>query len=95
VFARSWVSSRIKRPLGLKRIAQELKLKGVGKDIIEDTLKEIRQDYPEEEIVARLARARLEKAKDVDPRQAKRRVYAYLMRRGFHHETVSEVMGRL
>ncbi|MCK9571842.1 MAG: recombination regulator RecX, partial [Candidatus Omnitrophica bacterium] len=35
VFARGWVSSRLKRPFGLRRIKQELLQKGLDKEIIE------------------------------------------------------------
>jgi regulatory protein len=94
VFARTWIASRIKRHLGLKRIVQELKIKGVDKEIIDSQVQEIKRDYPEEEIVRQLAKTRLEKSKHSDPRQAKRRVYAYLLRRGFLPETVSEVMSQ-
>ncbi len=93
-FARTWVASRLKRPLGLRRIRQELRAKGLDEEIIERQICEIKKDYPEEEIVRQLAGTKLDKMKDLDPRVAKRRVAAYLLRRGFPPETVADVMSQ-
>lgn len=93
-FARTWVTSRLKRPLGLRRIRQELRVKGIDDKIIDGQIREIKKDYPEEEIVKQLAKTKLDKMKDLDPRVAKRRVAAYLLRRGFPPETVADVMSQ-
>jgi regulatory protein len=42
VFARGWVSSRLKRPFGLRRIKQELVQKGLSKEVIEDAFSRYR-----------------------------------------------------
>lgn len=93
-FARSWINSRIKKPLGLRRIRSELSLKGVDKEIIDTQIEELRKDYTEANIVARIAKERLDKLKGIDPQRARKRVYAYLIRRGFSPETVLDVLNK-
>ena len=97
VFARGWVSSRLKRPFGLRRIKLELVQKGLSKEVIEDTLSRYRgqspleEDYDEEGIVRKLAEERFSKLKGVEPLKGRQRVYAYLIRRGFSPDVVAKV----
>jgi regulatory protein len=91
-FAKIWTESRVKRPLGIRRLKQELIIKGIDKAIIDSQINEIKKNYPEEEIVAQLAKDRLNKSKGCDPQKARRRVYAYLLRRGFSPEVVIDVL---
>lgn len=93
-FAKTWMASRLKRPLGLKRIAQELRAKGIDKEIIDSQVTEIKKSYSEQDLVSQLAKIKLDKLKDTDPRIAKRRVYAYLLRRGFPPEIVADVINQ-
>lgn len=92
VFAKGWVSSRLKRPLGLRKIKQELVQKGLAKEVIRDALAQVNEDYPESQIVSQLAKQRFSKLKNIDPLKAKARVYGYLMRRGFSPDVVGEVI---
>ena len=92
VFAKAWISSRIKRPLGLKRLRQELKIKGVSEDIINEQILEAKKNYSEQVIVLDLARERIKKLKGVEPKKAKQRIFGYLMRRGFLADTVIEAL---
>jgi len=92
VFARGWVSSRLKRPFGLRRIKQELVQKGLDKQVIEEALVQAKEDYDEAGIVNQLAELRLSKLKNIEPLKAKARVCAYLMRRGFSPDLISNVL---
>lgn len=94
-FAKAWIESRLRRPLGLRRIKEELRLKGVDKEIINSQIEKIKEGYCEEEIVLKLAKARLSKLKGIEPRKAKSRVFTYLLRRGFSPEIVIEVINQL
>lgn len=94
-FAKAWIESRIKRPLGLRRIKEELRLKGIDKDIIDSQLGEILKGYSEEEIVAEITKKKFDKLKGVEPQKAKRRLYAYLLHRGFSPEIVIDVLNQL
>src|SRR3989304_593816 len=55
-FAKKWISFRLSRPFGLKRIRFELIGKGISNDIIEREIEEATSDYPESEIVTAIAR---------------------------------------
>jgi len=92
LFAKGWVSSRLKRPFGLRRIRQELVLKGLGKEVIAEALERIKGDYSESEVIRQLAEQRFSKLKNIEPQKAKARVYAYLIRRGFSPEITSDIV---
>lgn len=92
IFAKAWIASRIKKPLGLGKIRQELNLKGIDKEIIDSQISEIKQDYSEEDLIKKIAKLRLAKLKGIEPRCAKRRVYAYLLRRGFSPEIIIDAL---
>lgn len=94
-FARAWIESRINKPIGLRRLREELKLKGIAKEIISEQLDRIKENYSEEDIVIQVARNKFEKIKGLDPQKAKRRVYAYLLRRGFSPDVVIEAISQL
>ncbi len=91
-FARAWIESRLKRPLGIRRLKQELIIKGIDKAIIDSQISELKKNYPEEEIVTQVVKDRLNKLKGCDPQKARKRIYAYLLRRGFSPETVIDVL---
>jgi len=95
LFAERWAEYRIKKPFGLRRIKEELKLKGIAKNIIEDQLSEIKQDYSEEEIVAKIAEEKFPKMEGLDAQKAKKRLCGYLVRRGFSPEIVWDVINNL
>jgi len=94
-FAKAWIESRIKKPLGIRRLKTELRIKGIDKAIIDTKINETKKSYFEEDVVREIAADRLNKLKDIDPQKAKRRVYAYLLRRGFSPEVVIDVISQL
>jgi regulatory protein len=94
-FAKAWVSFRVKRRLGLRRIEEELKLKGVNRELIDSAVSEIKKDYSESGIIRDIAQERLGRLKGIEPYQAKRKVYAYLLRRGFIPETIMDILNQL
>ncbi len=94
-FAKTWIESRIKKPLGIRRLRAELNLKGINKAIIDTQINEIKKSYSEEDIVGGIAKDRLNKLKGIDPQKAKKRVYAYLLRRGFSPEVVIDVLNQI
>ena len=94
-FAKTWIESRIKKPLGIRRLKAELSIKGINKEIIDTQINEIKKSYAEEDIVGGIARDRLNKLKGIDPQKAKKRVYAYLLRRGFSPEVVIDVINQV
>lgn len=91
-FAKAWIESRLKNSLGLRKISRELKAKGIAEEIISSRLQEIKEGYCEKDAVKQLAEERLSKLKGVEPQKAKRRLYAYLLRRGFSPDVIYEAL---
>lgn len=95
LFAKNWLEERLKRPLGLRLIEQELKLKGIDKEVIDHQISQVKQDYCEAEVIKDIAQDKLKKSGRIEPLIARRRLYVYLLRRGFSPETVAEVISQL
>ena len=95
IFAKAWVDSRIKRPLGLRRIEQELKLKGIDKEVIQAQVARVKEDYAEEDVVKGVVQSRLKRLSAKDAQGIKRKMYAYLIRRGFSPEVVYNAVAEL
>jgi regulatory protein len=94
-FAKAWINSRLKRTYGLRRIKQELKQKGIDNQVIETQLLNLGDSYTEAEIVENLIKGKLSKLKGLDPDVARRRIYGYLIRRGFSPEIAASSLNRL
>ena len=111
-FARTWVESRDRaRPRGERAIREELRTKGIDREIIGLVLEERRDraltltdagDEDAEPVSADRAAAERLLAKNAralarvaDPRQRRQRAYALLARHGFDPETCREVAATL
>jgi len=94
-FASSWMNSRLRKPLGLRRISFELKTKGISDEIIQQSKDKIKENYNEYEAVSDLAKDKFKKLKNLEPNKAKSRVYGFLLRRGFSPDIVNEVISQL
>ncbi len=94
-FTKAWIESRLKRPLGIRRIVLELKSKGIKNVVIDNQLEELKKNYSEEKIVNDIAQKKFAKLKNIEPDKAKRRILSYLLRRGFSPKVVFEVIDQL
>jgi regulatory protein len=95
-FARLWVESRMhSNPMGDVVLRHELKTKGVADSIIEAALEEKAANYDEYEVAFSMARERFERLKKLDRRKALKRLYDFLMRRGFKYDTVQRIAEKL
>ena len=92
-FARWWVEQRqLFRPKGRPVLQAELRQKGVAADIIAQAL----ADLPEPtEVIEQLARRRWPSVKQLEPPVARRRLIAFLLRRGFSYAVVRRVVDEL
>ena len=95
VFVKAWINSRLGRSFGLKRISQELKIKGIPRDLLEEGIEQAKKGYCESRIIEELARDRLARIKDVESAKARNRTYAYLLRRGFSPEIVIDTLNKI
>lgn len=95
-FARSWVESRLAgRACGRHRIHAELLKKGLAEKVIENILGEMYKEGLETELAEKLARKRLRLVVRFGAAVKRRRLWGYLVRRGFSPETAADVLGRL
>lgn len=97
-FAKAWFQWRSTgRPVGLRRIAQELKDKGISKEVIDVLVSGAKDDFDEEAVVRAIAEKRMGQRaqKDAPFLKRKKRVLDYLLRRGFSAGAVSKVVRSL
>lgn len=78
------------------RLRRELQIAGVGEDLAEQTLAELKEDFKEETLLAELLERRFASFDygQADDRE-KRRVVNYFLRRGFALATVLEQLKKL
>jgi len=90
-FAMAWIEERRRlRPRGARALSQELRRKGVASETIEAVLP---ADDPEE--AYRLARRRAQHLDRSDRQAFRRRLSAYLLRRGYSYDLVGTLVDRL
>jgi regulatory protein len=95
-FARLWVESRMRmNPAGDAVLKHELKSKGVSDAIVETVLSEKAGKYDEYELAFSMAKERFERLKKLDRRKAMKRVYDFLLRRGFEYDNIRKVVENL
>ncbi|HEV2529045.1 MAG TPA: regulatory protein RecX [Thermomicrobiales bacterium] len=93
-FARRWVENRIEhRPRGARLLAQELRQKGVDRDVIGETIDEAEIDELAAAIQAGERKA--QSYAELDPAVARRRLTGFLARRGFTGGTVRQAVDQL
>src|SRR3989344_7029519 len=88
-FAEWWVEQRQTfKPKSLRILNNELRIKGIKKDIIEEVLGETKID--EEKIAKELLEKKAYRWKALPVREAKQKAYEYLARKGFSWDTISK-----
>ena len=92
-FARLWVESRMhSNPMGDIVLRRELQEKGVSAPIIEATLAEQAKSYDEYKVAFSMARERFGRLKKLDRAKAMKRLYDFLLRRGFGFDIVQRII---
>jgi regulatory protein len=93
--AEQWVKARLKnKNKGRCILKQELHQKGIESEIIEEVMSQI-SDEEEFDSCLTFAVKKLRQSRNRAPRCIKKRLYASLIRRGFTHETVAQVIKHL
>ncbi|NLY30751.1 MAG: regulatory protein RecX [Firmicutes bacterium] len=83
-FARDWIQNRTRtNPMGERRLIQELREKGLPKEVIQEAVEEFRNSVDERELALKAAAGRVRVYAGNDTETAKRKLAAYLLRRGF------------
>ncbi len=95
-FAKLWVDSRMHmNPVGDVVLRHELKEKGVAEALIEGALAKKAEDYDEYDLAFSMAAEQYGRLKKIDRRKALKRVYDFLLRRGFKYDTIRRIVEEL
>jgi len=96
-FARQLARSKVSSGASRRRVQQELFKKGVPRDVADDAVAEVLEDEQVDEVAVaeRVARKRLPSLASADAATQRRRLYAFLARRGHDSATIRTVMDRV
>ena len=95
-FAFNWAEGRVRtRRIGPIILRSELLKKGISKDIVDKTLKEIYNKYSERSLVIDALNSKAKMQKDMPEEKKKRRLYSFLAQRGFSYEIINEILGEM
>lgn len=90
-FAEEWVDARFHNLHGRTRIRKELLSKGLAKDIVEEALRRITDDAESDSLAKALSR-RSRALERLDRTVTRRRLTAWLLRRGYSPEGVARAL---
>ena len=92
-FARQWAASRVRsRGFGRRRLAQELRTKGIEPDIVQETLSSLFEEAPEADIARQEADKKLRTLSRFEPEVRRRRLAGFLERKGFSSGTIRDIL---
>lgn len=84
-----------KRSFGPLRIAQELRKRGISKGLCQETLKKLSKEIDEKELIQRVLKTGEMRSILTSRVEGERKVIQRLLRRGFHIDTIFEVLKEL
>ena len=88
-FARAWIENRLSfRPRSARALSIELARKGVGKELISQSL----EDYDESSAARKAAGGGWRRYRHLPPEIARRRLSGYLERRGFSYAVIKDIL---
>lgn len=89
-FAQSFAAARIRqKPMGRSRVARDLSMKNIARETADEVLDKVFAEMPEEELIDEaIARYTNVRGRPAD-RQAQKRLFDYLMRRGFSYDLIA------
>ena len=97
-FARQFVRSKsLGAGLATRRLRQELARRGVERDVADAALEDVfaEENVDEQAGAEAAARKRLRSLASEDPATQRRRLYAYLARRGYDPDTIARTLQRM
>jgi len=90
-FVRYWIDNRAQfNPKGEVALRQELRRKGVAREVIDTVLEE--SDHAEDKAALQAALAKADRYRQLPRQEFAQKLGAYLARRGFDYETVREAV---
>lgn len=97
-FARQFIRAKIAGAgLSRRRLQSELWRRGVARDVIDAALAEVMEEdeVDEDAQIAKVAAKKMRTLRTADPAAARRRLYAFLARRGYDGSAIRRVMDAL
>ena len=96
-FARQLTRSKLAGGASRRRVQQELFKRGVSRDVADEAVAEVAEDegMTDADSIERVARKKWRTLGDVDDATRRRRLFAFLARRGFDSSDVSRVVKQL
>ena len=90
-FVRYWIDNRAQfKPKGAVALRQELRRKGVDREVIDAVLEE--SEHAEDKAAIQAAVAKADRYRQLPRQEFAQKLGAYLARRGFDYETVREAV---
>jgi regulatory protein len=88
-FARYWVENRMQfKPRGARALRQELWEKGISDAVVAETV----EGFDEEDAARRVAQAGARRMARLEPRDFRRKLSAYMARRGFSYAVIKPLV---
>ena len=92
-FAEQWARNRLRlRGFGRRRIEQELRNKGIDREIVRETIVEVVSAEEEHEAAKKAAEKKLRTMRAVEPQARRRRLAGFLERKGFSSEIIRSIL---
>jgi regulatory protein len=92
-FAAQWAASRVRsRGFGRRRLEQELRMKGISREIIKNTLDALFEEAPEAETARKEAEKKFKTLTRYEPEVRRRRMAGFLERKGFSSEIIRNIL---
>ena len=95
-FAGWWAETRQNtRPVGAFVLRRELEGKGISGKALEEATSSAGESRSELETATKLADSRLEKMQGIPKQKQKKRIYDYLIRRGFRYDVIRGIVEKI
>lgn len=92
-FAAQWAAGRVRtRGFGRRRLEQELRTKGISRELIKETLQGLFEEEPELDVARREAKKKLRTLGRFEPVARKRRLAGHLERKGFPAAVINVII---
>jgi regulatory protein len=92
-FAKWWIEQRANfKPKPKRILIQELRIKGISKEIVDEVLEE--EVVDEEKMARELLEKKMYKWKNLEPRLARQKISQYLAGKGFSWDIIEKVVDR-
>ena len=94
-FAGLWIQDRLKKGYGFLRIKKELKEKGINEELIKESMGKLNKETSYVSLIDALVRRRIKRYSKASLPEIKRKLFYYLLGRGFASEEINASLKEL